>query len=167
MATWFFNEHEPGQPCNDCPLEELYRQLPISPYDVEVLRATSVAHAIDWARGHMLGMLCEMFEPPGRLFTRDHGFVQIDNELMFSRWAGADLWDSPWVTDDGRIRQSALDEAVRLCEQVLSLPDEIFQEALRLPPGYRPRMIWSMRREINAIRPRARTFLETAAGRVK
>ena len=93
-------------------------------------------------RGQMLGMLCEMHEPPGCLLTRDHGFVQIDNKLMFSRSAGADLCDSPWVTDDGRITQSGLDEAVCLCEQVLSLPDEVFQEALRLPPDYRPRMIW-------------------------
>jgi len=163
LATWFFDEHERGQPCNDCPLKELNRHWQLSPYDVEVLRVTAVAHAIDMARGQMLGMLCEMHEPPGWLFTRNHVFVQIDNELMFSRSAGADLWDSPWVTDDGRIRQTGLDEAVRFCEQVLSLPDEIFQEALQLPPSYRPRMIWSIRREINAIHPRARMFLKRAA----
>lgn len=167
LAIWFLDKHEPGQPCDDCPLEELSRQWRLSPNDVEVLRESPVANAIDMARGQMLGMLCEMHEPPGYLFTRDHLFVQIDNELMFSRSAGANLWDSPWVTDDGQVRQSGLDEAVRLCEQVLSLPDEIFQEALRLPPGYQPRMIWSVRREINAICPRARTFLETAAGRAK
>lgn len=63
-----------------------------------------VKHAIDIARGEMLEMLCEMHEPPGQLFTRDHVFVQIDNELMFSQSAGADLWDSPWVTDEGQIR---------------------------------------------------------------
>ncbi len=164
LAILFLDEHEPGQSCDNCPLKELNRQWRISPYDVEVLRASPVTRAIDMAHGHMLGMLCEMHEPPGHLFTGDHVFVQIDNELMFSRSAGANLWESPWVMDAGRIKPSGLDEAVRLCENVLSLPDEAFQEALRLPPGYRPRMIWSVRREIDAIRPRARTFLETAAG---
>jgi len=163
LAILFLKEHEPRQPCDNCPLEALNRQWQGSPYNVEALRASPIADAIDMARGEMLGMLCEMHEPPGRLFTREHGFVQIDNELMFSCSAGANLWDSPWVTDDGRIKPCGLNEAVRLCEQVLSLPDEVFQEALRLPPGYRPRMIWSVRREIDAIRPRARTFLETAA----
>ena len=68
-----------------------------------------------------------------------------------------------------RLGQTAagLDEAVRLCEEVLSLPDEVFLEAAKLPPGYRPSMHWSVRQEINNIRPRARAFMETAAGRVK
>ena len=68
--------------------------------------------------------------------------------------------------DDGGIRPSGLDEAVHLCEQVVSLPDEVFQEALRLPKGYRPATDWSMRREVNAIRPRAHFFLEKVARRI-
>ena len=109
-------------------------------------------------------MLCEMYEPPGQLFTASHAFVQIDNELMFCRAAGADLRDSPWVTDDAnRIRPSGLEEAIRLCEQVLSLPEAVFQDALRMPEGYRPRMLWSVRKQIGLVRPRARDFLEWAA----
>ena len=93
-------------------------------------------------------MLCEMHEPPGRLFTADHSFVQIDNELMFSRSAGADLRDSPWVADEsGRMNAAGLNEATRLCEQVLSLPDTVFQEALRMPEEYNPRMVWSSAQE--------------------
>ena len=110
----------------------------------------------------MLGMLCEMHEPPGRIFTPDHKFVQIDNELMFSKSAGADLCDSPWVIEDSRIKKAGLELAVRLCEEVLALPDEVFLDADRLPPGYRPKMIWSVREEINQVRPRARRFLEKA-----
>ena len=109
-------------------------------------------------------MLCEMHEPPGRLFTTSHAFVQIDNEQMFSRGAGANLRDSPWVTDDAmRIRPSGLEEAIRLCEQVLSLADNVYQDAIRMPEGYRPRMLWSVRKQIGLIRPRARDFLEWAA----
>ena len=161
LAIRFLDEHETGQACDDCPLPELNRQWRHRPYDVEVLRASPVLNAIDFARGEMLGMLCEMHEPPGRLFTRDHAFVQIDNEFMFSRSAGADLWDSPWVRDERQITQSGLNEAVRLCKEVLSLPDEVFLEAVQLPPGYRPSMDCSVRQEINNIRPRARTFLDT------
>lgn len=165
LATWFFDEHEPSpaQTCIDCPLETLNRLWESRPYDVGILHTSSVAHAIDIARGEMLGMLCEMHEPPGRLFTRDHRFVQIDNELMFSNCAGAKLCDSPWVMDDGNIRQSGLDEAIHLCKQVLSLPDEIFDEAIRLPPGYCPRMCWSVQNEIYNIQPRARKFLKMTA----
>ena len=162
LAILFLDEHEPGQPCDNCPLEALNRHWRDSPYDVETLRASPVRRIIDMARGEMLGGLCEMHEPPGHLFTRDHVFVQIDNELMFSEWAGANLWDSPWVTNNGQIKPHGLNEAARLCKQVQSLPDEVFQEALRLPPGYGPGMIWSVRREIDAILPRARKFLEKA-----
>jgi hypothetical protein len=165
LATWFLDEHGPESSCGDCPLGELDRMWHLAPYDISVLRRSSVTNAIDIARGEMLGMLCEMFEPPGWLFTRDHQFVQIDNELMFALSAGADLWDSAWVQDKGRIRKAGLDEAVHLCEEVLALPDDIFQEALRLPTGYRPQMIWSMREQINAVRPRARAFLKGVSAR--
>ena len=108
-------------------------------------------------------MLCEMHEPPGQLITASHAFVQTDNELMFSRAAGADLRDSPWVIDDAkRIRPGGLDEAIRLCEQVLSLSDDVYQDAIRTPKGYRPRMLWSLRKQIGLVRPRARGFLEWA-----
>lgn len=108
-------------------------------------------------------MLCEMHEPPGRLFTADHTFVQIDNELMFSRSAVAALSNSPWVVDDGgRIKGAGLNEAIHLCEQVLSLPDIVFRDAIRMPEGYNPQMIWCVRKEIDRIRPRARDFLKWA-----
>jgi hypothetical protein len=112
------------------------------------------------ARGQMLGMLCEMHEPPDCLFTREHAFVQIDNEQMFSRSAGADLRESPWVIDpDNRRRPAGVREAVLLCKQVLALPDEIYREAALLPASYRPEMIWSVKKEISGIRPRAQRFL--------
>ena len=71
------------------------------------------------------------------------------------------------VDGDGKIRLSGLNEAISLCEQALLLPDEVFQNAHQLPYGYRLRMIWNVRREIDAIRPRAREFLKTAAERTK
>ena len=164
LAIWLLDEHPQPWHCANCPLPEINTQFARRPYDLDVLRQSRVTRLLDWARGEMLGMLCEMHEPPGRLFTASHAFVQIDNELMFSRAAGADLRDSPWVTDDAkRIRPSGLDEAIRLCEQVLSLSDDVYQDAVRMPEGYRPRNLWSVRKQIGLIRPRARDFLEWAA----
>jgi hypothetical protein len=162
LAILFLDEHEPGELCDNCPLEEFRERWREKSYDVDVLNRSRIAHAIDIARGEMLGMLCEMFEPPGRLVTRDHVFVQIDNELMFYRRAGANLWDSAWVEENGRVKPSGLAEAIRLCEQILALRDEVFGEALALPCGYRPEMIWNLREEIDAIRPRAESFLRIA-----
>ncbi|MCY4495837.1 MAG: hypothetical protein OXC14_00955 [Rhodospirillaceae bacterium] len=164
LAIWLLDEHPQPSHCDNCPLPELNAQFAKRPYDLEVLRRSRVSMLLDWARGEMLGMLCEMHEPPGQLFTADHAFVQIDNELMFCRAAGADLRDSPWIIDDARrIRPSGLDEAIRLCEQVLSLSDDVYQDAIRMPEGYKPRMLWSVRKQIGLIRPRARDFLEWAA----
>lgn len=105
-----------------------------------------------------------MHEPSGRLFTQDHTFVQIDNEQMFSDSSGGDLWDSPWVRNNDQIRPSGLEEARRLCQQVLSLPDNVFSEALRLPEDYRPDMCWSLRPHLEAVRPSACRFLAMVEG---
>jgi len=110
----------------------------------------------------MLGMLCEMFEPPGRLFTCDHRFVQIDNELMFAQGAGANLLQSDWVREENNIKEDGLKEATILCEAILSLSEEIFDAAIHIPAGYRPQMTWCMKEQIGAIRPRANMFLNYA-----
>lgn len=167
LAIRFLDEHPHPSHCDSCPLLTLNDQFRSRPYDVDVLRRSPVTNLLDWARGEMLGMLCEMHEPPGRLFTADHSFFQIDNELMFSRSAGADLRDSPWVVgESGQINGAGLNEAILLCEQVLSLPRTVFREALATPEGYNPQMNWSVRREINHIRPRAQDFLMWASHRM-
>ena len=161
LAIWFLDEHPPPSRCDNCPLLVLNDQFRKRPYDIELLRMSPIADILDWPRGEMLGMLCEMHELPGRLFTADHSFVQIDNELMFSRHAGADLRDSPWVSGgSGRLNREGLNEAIRLCERVSSLPEAVFREALRMPDGYVPTMLWSVRKEIDCIRPRARGLSE-------
>lgn len=160
LAILFLDEHGSERSCGNCPLTELNYLWRAKPYDVDVLAKSHITNAIDVARGAMLGMLCEMSEPPGWLFTKDHVFVQIDNELMFCRNAGATLWESPWVTQNGVIKPSGLAEAIRLCECIVSLPDQTFHEALELPDHYRPKMSWSLREEIDAIRPRAQKFIQ-------
>lgn len=159
LAIWLLDEHDHTKLCDPCPLRELNELWCQNPYDISVLRSSPIENAIDIARGEMLGMLCEMHEPPGWFFTTDHRFVQIDNELMFSSSAGADLHRSPWLQDEGGTKEAGLNEAIRLCEDILSLPEETFEEALRLPAGYRPKMCWNMRKQVSAIRPRARAFL--------
>jgi len=162
LAIQFLDEHDYEEVCENCPLEELRKSWKDKPFDVGILNTSRIRNAIDIARGEMLGMLCEMFEPPGRLFTRDHVFVQIDNELMFACEACANLWDSVWVREHGKIKPYGLTEAIRLCECILSLRDEIFREAIELPDGYRPKMFWDLRTEIDAIRPKAQAFLQRA-----
>ena len=164
LASWFLDEHSQyHECCDDCPLVELDDEFQLRPYDVGVLTESRIKNALDLARGEMLGMLCEMHERPDSLFTVNHAFVLIDNDQMFSRNAGADLLDSPWIVDDDdRIRPTGLEVAARLCEQVLSLPDAVFKEAIRMPPGYSPRMNWTVHIEINGIRQKSRNFLKWA-----
>ena len=160
LAIWLLDEHLHTAHCDNCPLPDLNAQVARWPYDLDVLRRSKVTNLLDWARGEMLGMLCEMHEPPGRLVTANHEFVQIDNELMFAQAPGADLRDSPWVTDDAmRIRPGGLDEAIRLCEQVMSLSDDVFNDAIRMPEDYTPPMPWSLRKRVELIRPSAQYFL--------
>ena len=163
LAILFLEEHA-NHPCSDtCPLEEFNNNWRYRAYDIDTLIDSRIISAIDIARGQMLGMLCEMHEPPDCLFTPAHVFVQIDNELMFAESAGADLRESPWVVNaTGVIRPSGIREAVLLCEQVLALPERIYREALLLPPGYRPKMPWSVKQEVSGIRPRAQRFLKWA-----
>ena len=164
LAIRLLDEHPHPSSCDDCPLPTLNAVCRHRPHDIEELKTFPVRNILDWPRGEMLGMLCNMHEPPDRLFTPDHALVQIDNEQMFSRHAGADLRDSPWVVDEsGRVSAAGLNAAIHLCQQVSSLPDAVFRDALRMPVGYRPEMLWSVRREIDRIRPRARDFLRWAA----
>ncbi|MBK1839076.1 hypothetical protein JHL17_16820 [Azospirillum sp. YIM B02556] len=151
-AILFLDEH-PHCACGpDCPIEALRAEFNKAPV-VETLRASSVLGAEDWARGEMLGSLCDMHEPPGTLFTADHRFVQIDNELMFSSHADADLWQLHWLATD-----TGVDLAVKLCQQVLDLPDAVFDEALKFPQGVE--VAWDLCAELDRVRLRARTFLE-------
>jgi len=164
LAIQLIDIHVPAYCSEDCPLKELNRRFETSPYDINLLKSSPIKHAMDMARGEILGMLCEMHEPPGYLFTADHSFVQIDNELMFSRDAGGNLWKSPWVQYEGAINPDGLSDAIRLCERLLSLDESVFAEAFRLPSGHRPSVGWSLSAEITKIRPRALAFLETATG---
>ena len=129
-----------------------------------MLRQSKKTRLLDLADRDVIGTLCESHEPLGRLFIAGHAFVQIDNELMFLHATGTSLRASPWVTEDAkRIRPSGLDEAIRLCKQVLSLTDDVHKATIRMLEGYSPLMPWSVRRQIWIIRPRAQDFLEWAA----
>lgn len=111
------------------------------------------------ARGQMLGSLCDMFEQPEFLFTRNHSLVQIDNELMFSENAGANLWRSQWIREHGQVKRDGLALAIQLCEEVVELPDQVFLEAIQLPEAFKPEIEWCLDSQVECIRPRARKFL--------
>lgn len=159
LAILFMDEHEVGYCSETCPLRELNRRFDRYPYDAETLKELQIDHIKDLPRGEMLGMLCEMHEPPGYFFTRDHSYVQIDNELMFSKNAGGELETSPWLKYNGAINKYGRLEAADLCEKILSLDNEIFEKALQLPEGYQVDMSWNLKEEIHKIQPRAQAFL--------
>lgn len=164
-AIVLLDEH-PCQPCvGGCPLQNLRQQLVATPRDLDVLRSSDVEHAIDWVRGDMLTWICGRAEPPDRLFTQQHRFVQIDNEQMFCPGHDADLWKSRWLRNERKeIQEDGVAEAVRLCRLILDLSDEVFDDALQLPPNFDQAFSWDLRAEIVLIKPRAAAFILQAGG---
>lgn len=126
LAIWFILEHEAGCCGDTCPLRSFSKIFEDAHDAVIALRHSSVPNAIDWVRGEILGHLCDMHEPPGRLFTRDHKLVIIDNELTFAK-APADIWECEWLwTVDGEWSEPGLKEVRNVCEAVANLSDDVF-----------------------------------------
>lgn len=162
LAIWFLEEHRCEPNCPSCPVVELQEELRGQGDAYDTLRSSRIEHAVDLARGEMLGYLCGMYEPPDPLFTADHTFVQIDNESMFSPNSGADLWECRWIAGAHGLNGAGLAAATQLCEQMLDLAPELFDEATLLPEGYQPDRAFSVHREVQLIRPRAIEFLKRA-----
>lgn len=163
LAIWLIPEHEPCPCCDDCQLSSLKKGINDPEWDNVVgLRESSVLHAIDWMRGEMLGYLCDMFEPPGCLFTPNHEFVQIDNELMFTN-AEADLWECVWLRDSSKeYSETGLREAIDFCERVVEVSDAEIEHFSMVPSGYDVEMLWDVPQQVFATRGKANRFLGLA-----
>jgi len=143
-AIRFLREHKPGDCGETCPLRDLNAAFEAADDNVAVLRGSSIDHAIDWVRGEMLGYLCDMHEPPGRLFTTAHEFVQVDNELMFTN-GSADLRECHWLKrESGAWSEAGIDEALRLCAAVANLPESVLARAAEIPDGFPVEIPWDV-----------------------
>lgn len=163
LAIWLIPEHEPGFCNDDCQLASLNKIFTDSKKDnIIALRESSVLHAIDLVRGEMLGYLCDMHEPPGHLFTPDHEFVQIDNELMFTT-ADENFWECDWLKDcDNEYSEAGLREAIDLCEKVVEISDAQIKKFSMVPTGYDVEMVWDVPQRAFTIREKANFVLELA-----
>jgi hypothetical protein len=83
LALCFLDEHDGDCADPECPITKL-RDVDIgSKAGLAAYLNSGIVFANDYVRGEVLGYLCGQWEPPGRLFTKTHEFVQTDNEAMF------------------------------------------------------------------------------------
>ena len=137
-AHWFLDEHV-HPPCNeDCNLAPLVGK-PVE--SVEDIVDLPIAHIIDWPKSELAACLFGGNEPPGRLFTKEHEFVIIDSELMFS--TGPCAFDSTiWWGEKERPRPSGVELAKEVCTDLLALGQQSLQRALSLPTGITVQERW-------------------------
>ena len=143
-------------------LNERFRSLETNP--VEVMAGVRVKNMLDWARGEILGYLCGQFEPSGRVFTRDHEFVLIDNELMWSETPGSP-WDCRWLHFNGKVSEAGVSLASEVCQHFCNLPDQEIDRIGRPPTDFldEPHNVnyRDLRENIRSAKDAAKDFLDS------
>lgn len=130
-AHWFLDEHV-HPPCSEhCNLAPLVG-IPVE--SVEDIAGLPIAYILDWPKSEMAACLFGGNEPPGRLFTKQHEFVIIDSELMFSTDPCA-FESVVWWGDKDDPTPSGLKIAREVCAGLLALGQHSLQQALALPAG--------------------------------
>jgi hypothetical protein len=160
LAIWFFDEH-PAERCgDDCSIPS-DASMPDegATYD-SMAHDLGYENMMHYVRGQMLACLCNLEEPIEFLLTTDHELILIDNEFMW--YCEQDLRDSPLLLSNGLIDKSKLQIATKLCEEVIALPDEIFERALRLPYRCKPKEIGGLNGRVLKTKARAQKFLDWA-----
>jgi hypothetical protein len=159
LAICLIPEHIHGFCGDECPLRSYTETFSAADDKSAALNDSQIPNALDWARGEMLGYICDMHEPPDRLFTPNHEFVQIDNEMMFTN-AHADFWECVWLkSDQDEWSEVGIREAQKLCESVAALSDESIAGATEIPTDYVVEMLWDVPQMANSIRNRAASYL--------
>ena len=128
LGLWLMDEHA-AQPCSAiCPWAEIHdREI-----DFATIRRSSVsgvAHFEDLVRGDVLGYLCGQFEPHGDFFLRNHEYVVIDNECMFS--------GSPCLNScHWHECYDARPLLIEVCRGLARIGDEELRDFATVPEGY-------------------------------
>ena len=156
LALWFFDEHHGTCSSERCPLTILEGLHIDSEANIQTFLSCGVSHAVDWIRGEVLGYLCGQFEPPERLFTVEHGFVQIDNELMFSS-GPVNLEECRWLRF-----QTGRQCAESVCSSLLEISEEELLSLAQIPKEYAVPRKNNIHRRLLAARRAAENYLARA-----
>jgi hypothetical protein len=131
LAIWMYDEHQALQCDPNCGYWRFrtpWRNLVETPDEprvdpTELLLSFWDLNVADWARGEVLGYLCGQFEPGGRLWTRDHKMILIDNELMWSS-EPENLWTCRWLVRERHVSEAGVALASQVCKQLCSISNE-------------------------------------------
>jgi len=153
-AIWFLSEHQDSSCSQEqCPLTVLKNLKLNNEANIQTLLCSGVSRAIDLIHGEILGYLCGQFERPECLFTVDHKFVQIDNELMFAS-DPINLRDSQWLQFP-----SGCQCAKTVCAKLSELSDEELTGLAQIPVGYVVRRKNDIPRRLLAAKKAAKSYL--------
>ena len=156
-AHWYMEEHA-SSPCkHDCALRRLNNNEIIN---IEEFGKLEILNIIDLPKSDLAVYIFGANEPCGRFFTRDHQFIIIDSEQMFSS-GPCQFQASPWLkTSDGSKCTGGLSLAMEVCENILSLNDEFLNRALSVPEGINIKMNWQIAPKLKASIAFARAFVQ-------
>ena len=154
LALCFLDEHDNDCPDPGCPFKKLRDVDFGSKLGLAGYLNSGIAFAEDYVRGEALGFLCGQFEPPGRLFTKTHELVQIDNEAMFNS-GPVDLMKKCdwWRLNEGRRL------CLEVCERISFLPDEKLLAVADFPREYKVARNSSIKRKLLAAKRSASKIL--------
>ena len=150
-ASVWLDEHGAIPCCAECPLPNFGRIYKRA-VPLENLATLPIGNVTDWLRGELLACLCGTFEPPGRLFTTNHIFVQIDNE---GSWSGPkNFHECQWLYDIA---------GLQFCRDVYSrvaqLSDAKLDSIATLPAGLDSLTVSNLRSKLDEVQQAAVDFM--------
>jgi hypothetical protein len=161
IALELLDEHDTVLCAPSCPLAPLEFAVNSPSGDrVALAEHAGVEHASDWIRADMLAYLCGANEPSDRLITKDHEFVVIDNEQMFST-DPVDVLECDWFRGaTGEQSSRAIEIAGALCSRLAQTTDEEIALFSSIPRGYVVNELWSVHGRMVASRNAARRYVD-------
>jgi hypothetical protein len=139
-AHWFMEEHARDAGCShSCAFEFLLGRSLVT---VDDFKGSNIAHLLDWPKSNFAACLFGANEPPDGFITREHEFVIIDSEQMFStgpcELSGTAWWNLP----DGSPSPVGRALALEVCRDVASLSSDELNDALAIPTQVTVRQRW-------------------------